>query len=79
MAIWYIFEIQGNLSRKKHYETNQGSNFLDGRFNNRDDPNFNLKEKVNPSILKDDFSARKDPPIFTSTAPMLLDLSNETR
>ena len=78
MAIWYIFEIQGNLRRKKHHETNQGSNFLEGRFNNRDDPNFNLKEKVNPSILKDYFSSRKDPSIFTSIAPMLLDPSNET-
>ena len=37
-----------------------------------------LKEKVNPSILKDYFSSRKDPSIFTSIAPMLLDPSNET-
>ena len=27
---------------------------------------FNLEEKNNASILKDDFSSTKDPPIFTS-------------
>ena len=38
----------------------------------------NLEEKVNPSILKDDFSSRTDPFIFTSIALMLLEWSNET-
>ena len=37
-----------------------------------------LEEAVNPSILKDEFSSRKDPFIFTSIAPVLLDRSNET-
>ena len=38
----------------------------------------NFEEKDNPSILKDDFSSRTDPSIFTSVAPELLDRSNET-
>ena len=33
---------------------------------------------VNPSILKDDFSSRIDPSIFTSIVPVLLDQSDET-
>ena len=37
-----------------------------------------LEEKVNPSILKDDFSSRIDPLIFTSIEPLLLDWSNKT-
>ena len=37
------------------------------------EPQSNLEEKVNPSILKDDLSSSKDPSIFTSMAPMLLD------
>ena len=31
-----------------------------------------IEEKVNPSIVKDDFSSRTDPPIFTSLAAVLL-------
>ena len=42
------------------------------------EPQSNLEEKVNPSILKDDFSSRADPSIFTSIAPVLLVQSNET-
>ena len=38
----------------------------------------NLEKKVNPSILKDDFSSRTDLSIFTSIAPVLLGRSNET-
>ena len=38
----------------------------------------NLEEKVNPSILKNDFSSRTEPSIFTSTAAVLIDWSNET-
>ena len=30
------------------------------------EPQFNLEEKDNPSILKDDFSSRTDSSIFTS-------------
>ena len=42
------------------------------------EPQSNLEEKVNPSILKDDFSSRTDPFIFTSIEPLLLDRSNKT-
>ena len=42
------------------------------------DSKSNLEEKVNPSILKDDFSSRTDPSLFTSIAPVLLDWPNET-
>ena len=38
-----------------------------------------LEQKVNPSILKDAFSSRADPSIFTSIALVLLDHSNETK
>ena len=34
-------------------------------------PQSNLEEKVNPSILKDEFSSSKDPSILTSKAPVL--------
>ena len=33
------------------------------------EPQSNLEEKDNPSILKDDFSSKTDPSIFTSTTP----------
>ena len=42
------------------------------------EPQYNLEETVNPSILKDDFSSRTDPSIFTSIKPVLLDYSNKT-
>ena len=38
----------------------------------------NLEEKVNPIILKDDFSSRTASSIFTSIESLLLDRSNET-
>ena len=41
-------------------------------------PQSNLEEKVNPSIVKDYFSSRADPSIFTTIKPVLLDRSNET-
>ena len=50
-------EIQSNLSRKNLHGTNQHSD---------------LEEKVNPSILKDDFSTRTDPSTFTSLELVLL-------
>ena len=43
-----------------------------------EEPQSNLEEKVNPSIVKDDFFSRTGPSIFTSIAPVLLDRSNET-
>ena len=68
-----VIEIQSNLRRKKLHRTNQNSNFLGAI-----EPQSNFEEKVNPSILKDDFSSRTDPFIFTSIPPVLLDRSNET-
>ena len=43
-----------------------------------EEPQCNLEERVNPSILKDNFSSRTDLSIFTAIAPVLLDQSNET-
>ena len=37
------------------------------------EPQSNSEEKVNPNFLKDDFSSRTDPSIFTSIALVLLD------
>ena len=42
------------------------------------EPQYNLEEKVNPSILKDEFSSVTDPLFFMSTEPVLLDWLNET-
>ena len=36
------------------------------------EPQFNLEEKVNPSILNDDFSSSADPCIFTSIETSLI-------
>ena len=41
------------------------------------EPQSNLEKKDKPSILKDDFSSRTAPSIFTSIAPLLLDWSNK--
>ena len=70
-----FIEIESNLRRKKLYRINQGYNFLGGNFNNRDNVRAqpNLEKKVNPSILKGNFSSRTKPSIFTSIAPVLLD------
>ena len=69
-----FIEIQSNLRRKKLHTRNQGSNFLGGSYINRDNVRAPIqygRERVNPSILKDDFSSRTDPSIFTSIAPVL--------
>ena len=42
------------------------------------EPQPNLEEKVNPSILKGDFSSRTDQSTFKLVAPVLLDQSNKT-
>ena len=42
------------------------------------EPQSNLEENVNPRILKDDFSSRTDPSIFTLITPVLLDRLDET-
>ena len=55
-------------------------NLLGGSFNNRGNVRapIQFRKKVNTSILKDDFSSRIRPYIFTSTAPVLLGWSNKT-
>ena len=61
---------------------NQDSNFLGGSFRNRDNLRAPIQskyeEKVNSSILKDDFSSRADPSIFTSIVTVILDWSSKT-
>ena len=71
-----FIEVERNTRRKELYRINQGYNFLGGSFNNRDNvrAQIQFKEKVNPSILKGNFSSRAEPSIFTSIAPVLLDL-----
>ena len=77
-----LIGIQSNLRRKKLHRTNQGFNFLGHTFSNREylifHPQSNLEAKVNSSILKDDFSLRTDPFIFTSIASVFLDQSHKT-
>ena len=80
-----FIEIQSNLRQKKLHRTNQGSNFLEGSFSNRDNilnasimPQSNLEEKVNPTILKHHFPSSTDLSIFTSIAPVFSDWSNKT-
>ena len=68
-------KIQSNLSRKKLCRINQGSNFLWGSFIITDNirAKSNLEEKVNPSILKDDFSSSKHKDTKTNTADELIE------
>ena len=70
-----FIEIQSNLRRKKLQRMNQGSSFLVGSFSNKDNARtiIQFRRKINPSILKDDFSSRTDPSIITSIALVLLD------
>ena len=73
-------EIQSNLRRKKLHRTNQDLIFFEEflAIKVMYEPQSNLEEKVNSSILKDDFSSTIDPSILRSIAPVLLDQSNET-
>ena len=65
-----FIDIKTNFRRKKLHRMYQGSNFLEMQ--------FNLEKKGSPSILKDDFSSRTDPFIFTSIALKLLDQASKT-
>ena len=60
---------------------NKGSNFIGGSFSNRENvrAQIQFRRRVNPNIVKDDFSSRTDQSIFISIAPMFLDWSTETR
>ena len=77
-----FIEKQSNFRRKKLHRMNQDSNFLGGSFRNRDNLRAPIQskyeEKVNSSILKDDFSSRADPSIFTSIVTGILDWSSKT-
>ena len=69
-------KIQSNLRRKKLHRRNKGTNFLGCSFSNRDNvrapiPFSNLEDKVNPSILKDDFSSWTDRSILSSIEQVL--------
>ena len=73
-------EIQSNFRRKKLIEQIKAPVFLETvlAIEVMEEPQSNLEEKVNPRILKDDFSSRADPSMFTSIDPLLLDWSNES-
>ena len=75
-----FMKIQSNLKRKKLHRTNQGSDFLEDNFSNRDNVRAPIQfwRKRLSSILKDDFSSWTGPSIFTSLAPVLLNNSNES-
>ena len=75
-----FIEIQSNLWRTKLHRMSQGSNFLGDSFSNRDNiraPIQFSRERVNLNIVKDYFSSRANPSIFTLIAPVLLDQSNK--
>ena len=80
MAIWWIYSNAEQPQEKELYRTNQSFNFIGGSFKNRDNVRapIEFRGECQPSILKDDFSSKTDPSIFTSIAPVLLDQSNET-
>ena len=65
-----FIDIKTKFRRKKLHRMYQGSNFLEMQ--------FNLEKKGSPSILKDYFSSRTDPFIFTSIALKLLDQASKT-
>ena len=75
-----FIEMQSNLRRKKLHRANQGSNFLAGIFSNRDNVRASIQfRRESLIILKDDFSSRTDPTIFTSIAQVLLDWEEALR
>ena len=73
-------EIQSNIRTEKNIERIKSPNFLEAvlAIEIMYELQSNLEQKVNPSILKDDFSSTTDPSIFTSIAPVLLDRPNKT-
>ena len=69
-------KIQSNLRRKKLQRTIKSPVFLEAvlAIETMQEPQSDLEEKVNPSVLKDDFFSRTDQPILTSIAPVLFRL-----
>ena len=75
-----FMEIKSNLRRKRNFtEQIKTPIFFEAvlAVENMYEPQFNLEDQGNSSILKDDFSARADPSTFTSIELVLLDQSNE--
>ena len=75
-----FIKIQSYFRRKKLHRKNQGSNFLEGSFTNRDNVRDPIQFRIEsqPQHFKRYFPSRTDPSIFTSIAPVLLDYSNKT-
>ena len=67
--------IQSNLRRKRLQEQTKVPIFLKAVLviEIMQESQSSLEEKVNPSILKYEFSSRTDPSILTSMAQVLLD------
>ena len=76
-----FIEIQSKLRRKKLHRMNQGSNFREGTFSNRDNvraPTYFGRESQPQYLKRWYFSSRTNPSIFTSIAPVILDQPNES-
>ena len=75
-----FIEIQSNLRRKKLHRLNQGFKFPGARFSRRDNLRalIQFRRESQPQHLKEDFSSRTDPFIFTAIVPVSLDWSNKT-
>ena len=73
-----FIEVKSILRRKKFLRTYQGSNFHGEAvlvIEMVQETQFNLEDKDNPNILKEDSFSRIEPFIFTSIAPELFDRS----
>ena len=68
-----FIEIQSNL-RRNFVERIKAPIFLEAvlAIDIMQEPQLNLQEKVDPGILKDHFSSRTGPSIFTSIEPLWL-------
>ena len=75
-----FIEIRTSLRRKTLYRTNQGSNFLGGSFNNRDNVRAPIKfrKESQSQNLTRWFFLKNSPTIFLSIAPVLLEWSKKT-
>ena len=69
-----FINLQSNLAGRNFIERIKAPIFLDAllAIETMQELQSNSEEKVNSSILKDDFSSRASPSTFTSLAPMLL-------
>ena len=61
--------IKGNVLLNKLRRMNQGSRFLESSFGNRDNLRIRIQfRKTSPKCIKNGFTSRTDPSIFTSIA-----------